>query len=234
MDAVHAPTGCGTWPAWWMNGDNWPYGGEIDIMEGVNAFSQNQISIHTGSGCRIPSNTNDLQTGSLTTGWFDSYNCAAYETGNEGCGVRDLTSGNSFGEGFNAAGGGVYARKSLFSSLPTLADNQSNGLRPVSKSGSLAETTSLPTSRPTNPTLLPGESPLPTSEETLVILTSSLPKTSTSLPTLSVVIGLEPTLSGTLPVTLVRLNHVLPRLVTLLVPTTSSTRVPPSARPTGR
>ena len=112
MDAVHAPTGCGTWPAWWMNGDNWPYGGEIDIMEGVNAFSQNQISIHTGSGCRIPQNTNDLQTGSLTTGWFDSHNCAAYETGNEGCGVRDLTNQGSFGEGFNAAGGGVYARTS--------------------------------------------------------------------------------------------------------------------------
>lgn len=109
MDAVHAPTGCGTWPAWWMNGDNWPYGGEIDIMEGVNAFSQNQISIHTGSGCRIPSNTNDMQTGTLTTGWFDSYNCASYETGNEGCGVRDLSNQNTFGEGFNAAGGGVYA-----------------------------------------------------------------------------------------------------------------------------
>lgn len=67
-----------------------------------------------------------------------------------------------------------------------------------------------------------------------MILTSSLPKTSTSLPTLSVVIGPEPTLSGTLPVTLVRLNHVLPRLVTLLVPITSLTRVLPSARLTGR
>lgn len=111
MDAVHAPTGCGTWPAWWMNGDNWPYGGEIDIMEGVNAFSQNQISIHTGSGCRIPSNTNDIQTGTLTSGWFDSHNCASYETGNEGCGVRDLSNQNTFGEGFNKAGGGVYARK---------------------------------------------------------------------------------------------------------------------------
>lgn len=112
MDAVHAPTGCGTWPAWWMNGDNWPYGGEIDIMEGVNAFSQNQISIHTGSGCRIPQDTNQQQTGTLTSGWFDSYNCASYETGNEGCGVRDLTNPASFGEGFNAAGGGVYARES--------------------------------------------------------------------------------------------------------------------------
>jgi len=114
------------------------------------------------------------------------------------------------------------------------ADDQSHGLRPASKSGSSAETTFLPISRATSPTPLLGASPLPTSKETLVILTSSLPKTSTSSPTLSVVIGPEPTLSGTQPVTLVRLNHVLPRLVTLLVPTTSSTRVPPSARPTGR
>jgi hypothetical protein len=61
MDAWHMPTGCGTWPAWWQNGPNWPYGGEIDILEGVNEFSQNQVSIHTGSGCRIPWNTNDNQ-----------------------------------------------------------------------------------------------------------------------------------------------------------------------------
>ena len=24
MDSVHMPTGCGTWPAWWANGPNWP------------------------------------------------------------------------------------------------------------------------------------------------------------------------------------------------------------------
>jgi len=120
------------------------------------------------------------------------------------------------------------------STLPVVVCMLSNGLRPVSESSSSAETTFLPISRATTPTHLLGESPLPISEETLVILTSSSPKTSTSSPTLSAVIGQEPTLSGTLPATLVRLNHVLPRLVTLLVPTTFSTRVPPSARPTGR
>lgn len=39
MDSVHMPTGCGTWPAFWSNGPNWPAGGEIDIVEGMSPFS---------------------------------------------------------------------------------------------------------------------------------------------------------------------------------------------------
>ena len=31
LDAVHAPTGCGTWPAFWSNGPNWPNNGEVAI-----------------------------------------------------------------------------------------------------------------------------------------------------------------------------------------------------------
>jgi hypothetical protein len=35
VDLAHVPGGqCGTWPAMWMLGPNWPYGGEIDIIEG--------------------------------------------------------------------------------------------------------------------------------------------------------------------------------------------------------
>jgi hypothetical protein len=35
VDLAHAPGGqCGTWPAMWLLGPNWPWGGEIDIIEG--------------------------------------------------------------------------------------------------------------------------------------------------------------------------------------------------------
>lgn len=108
------PTGCGTWPAWWSNGPNWPYGGEIDILEGVNEYTQNQVSLHTGSGCSMPSWSQNTQTGTYTTGWYDQFNCASYETGNSGCGVRDQSNPNTYGQAFNDIGGGVYARTSLF------------------------------------------------------------------------------------------------------------------------
>lgn len=37
LDLEHMPGGiCGTWPAFWMVGPNWPNGGEIDIIEGVH------------------------------------------------------------------------------------------------------------------------------------------------------------------------------------------------------
>lgn len=31
FDLEHMPTGCGTWPAFWMVGPNWPNSGEIDV-----------------------------------------------------------------------------------------------------------------------------------------------------------------------------------------------------------
>jgi beta-glucanase (GH16 family) len=33
LDLVHMPTGCGTWPAFWMVGPNWPNSGEIDVSK---------------------------------------------------------------------------------------------------------------------------------------------------------------------------------------------------------
>ncbi|ODN84099.1 hypothetical protein L202_00113 [Cryptococcus amylolentus CBS 6039] len=111
MDAYHMPVGCGTWPAWWQNGPNWPEGGEIDILEGVNAFDQNQVSLHTGVGCTMPNNIQDNMTATLTTGDYDSYDCSATDTSNQGCGARDETSDNSYGASFNSNKGGVYAMR---------------------------------------------------------------------------------------------------------------------------
>ena len=127
MDSVHMPTGCGTWPAFWSNGTNfpescnptsisqlpfaphlgpnWPAGGEIDIVEGVHDYTNNQATVHTNQGCTIPSSSNALAiSGTLVGGT----NCAVTQTGNQGCGIRASQS-NSFGAAFNNINGGVYA-----------------------------------------------------------------------------------------------------------------------------
>ncbi|EPS99603.1 hypothetical protein FOMPIDRAFT_53115 [Fomitopsis schrenkii] len=108
LDAVHMPTGCGTWPAFWSNGPNWPSGGEIDIVEGVNTYTNDQVTLHTNPGCALPSMNADALgiSGTLVS----TQDCAAADTQNAGCGVRSVET-NSFGAGFNAMGGGVYAMK---------------------------------------------------------------------------------------------------------------------------
>jgi len=97
MDADHMPTGCGTWPAWWLVGPNWPSGGEIDIIEGVNKGTVDQSTLHTNAGCVMTHENN-----SLFTGKWASKNCL----GNTGCGI--IGGANTYGAPFNSAGGGVF------------------------------------------------------------------------------------------------------------------------------
>jgi hypothetical protein len=95
-----------TGSAFWTNGPNWPVGGEIDIVEGVNDYTNDQATIHTTVGCTIPStDQNVLDITGTVIGLTD---CSAANTGNQGCGVRASQS-NSFGAAFNANGGGTYA-----------------------------------------------------------------------------------------------------------------------------
>jgi hypothetical protein len=101
-DFVHMPTGCGTWPAFWTNGPNWPAGGECDIVEGVHVATHNLMSIHTNSGCTMPTNFN--ATGTL----LGSSNCDVVPTGNTGCGIQSNVP-NNFGAPFNSKHGGVFA-----------------------------------------------------------------------------------------------------------------------------
>ncbi|KAI8066318.1 beta-1,3-1,4-glucanase [Gongronella butleri] len=103
MDASHMPVGCGTWPAYWLVGPNWPNSGEIDVIEGVNTQSTNQVTLHTSDGCTVG--------GTSQTGNFVTTNCyvnAPGQSSNQGCGVSTSDT-TSYGTGFNNNGGGVYA-----------------------------------------------------------------------------------------------------------------------------
>lgn len=95
------PVGCGTWPAFWMFGPNWPAGGEIDIIEGVNGQSTDSITLHTSPGCSVTNSNSQPGTNTLTTDCNTS-------NGNTGCGVSTSNT-NNFGTGFNTVGGGTYA-----------------------------------------------------------------------------------------------------------------------------
>ncbi|KAK0309485.1 hypothetical protein LTR01_004592 [Friedmanniomyces endolithicus] len=89
LDADHMPTGCGTWPAFWLVGPNWPSGGEIDIIEGVNEQSGNAMTLHTGSGCSITNN--DAFSGSISTSNCD-VNAAGFNANNGGVYATEWTS----------------------------------------------------------------------------------------------------------------------------------------------
>ena len=116
-DISHMPSStCGVWPAFWMVGtaQNWPLAGEIDIIEGVNEQAGNQVTLHTGPGCTA-SNTSGTASGKRATsatsmtGSLLSDQCNVYQTNsNSGCGVKS-SAANTYGTGFNAGGGGVYA-----------------------------------------------------------------------------------------------------------------------------
>ncbi|CAG7848629.1 SubName: Full=Related to glycoside hydrolase family 16 protein-Laccaria bicolor {ECO:0000313/EMBL:CCA73334.1} [Serendipita indica DSM 11827] len=136
FDINHSPVGCGTWPAvWTTTTKNWPYGGEIDVLEGANANSNSSIttmrtlglldpSSLLATGGSLPGNASysgqnavslhtapqcplkDRPAGSMT-GTAGSMDCSGLSEGNIGCGVT--VPGKSFGGAFNENGGGIYA-----------------------------------------------------------------------------------------------------------------------------
>ncbi|RAH50767.1 glycoside hydrolase family 16 protein [Aspergillus brunneoviolaceus CBS 621.78] len=104
LDLAHMPGGiCGTWPAFWLLGSNWPNNGEIDIIEGVNQQTNDLMTLHTSDGCSID---NSGFTGTLTTS--NCYVDAAGQSSNAGCSITSPSS-QSYGTSFNSLGGGVYA-----------------------------------------------------------------------------------------------------------------------------
>ncbi|KAF7345767.1 Glycoside hydrolase family 16 protein [Mycena venus] len=123
FDIVHMPQGCGTWPAVWETDEAiWPNGGEVDILEGVNDQGTDQVTLHTVTGCTMPTVRN--QTGfEFTIPFFvradiDYFlfsrrtslflDCDVNANFNAGCGVS-VGQASSYGPTFNADGGGWYA-----------------------------------------------------------------------------------------------------------------------------
>eukprot|EP01100_Stratorugosa_tubuloviscum_P010861 TRINITY_DN473_c0_g2_i2.p1 TRINITY_DN473_c0_g2~~TRINITY_DN473_c0_g2_i2.p1 ORF type:complete len:326 (+),score=109.48 TRINITY_DN473_c0_g2_i2:85-1062(+) len=112
FDLDHMPSGCGTWPAYWLCGPNWPNNGEIDVIEGVSDQNRDQTTLHTNDGCSMSSVSSNSFTGQWATGsnGQPATNCyvnAPNQYSNQGCGV--FASSNTFGSAFNNNGGGVYA-----------------------------------------------------------------------------------------------------------------------------
>ncbi|PMD21569.1 glycoside hydrolase family 16 protein [Hyaloscypha hepaticicola] len=103
FDVVHSPLGCGTWPALWLTDpSDWPYHGEIDVMEAVNVVSttSNQMTLHTTSGCSMDVKRKE-------TGKSLSTSCVNTTSDNAGCGVD--AGSTTFGADFNSAGGAILA-----------------------------------------------------------------------------------------------------------------------------
>ncbi|KAF9073249.1 glycoside hydrolase family 16 protein [Rhodocollybia butyracea] len=101
------PYGCSLWPAYWSVGPDWPAGGEIDIMEGVNLNKNNQMTLHTSAECSIESAVSKLVRENISMGNLD---CASSNSDNTGCLFIDNDS-RSYGQGFSNQGGGVYAHE---------------------------------------------------------------------------------------------------------------------------
>ncbi|GJE89028.1 glycoside hydrolase family 16 protein [Phanerochaete sordida] len=99
IDVARLPWGCSVWPAIWTRGNgDWPATGEIDIIEGVNRMTFNQMALHTSPGCSAATGTD--QTGSPSA----NTDCSPLS----GCTVKE-NKPNSFGDDFNNNGGGVWA-----------------------------------------------------------------------------------------------------------------------------
>lgn len=94
------------WPALWSVGNNWPEEGEIDIIEGVNLNQYNQMTFHTGSATSCT--TSNLQNNQFKNANIVSKTCASSQSSDSGCSFLDQST-ESYGAGFNAVGGGVFA-----------------------------------------------------------------------------------------------------------------------------
>jgi len=109
---AHGPS---VWPAFWAVGQNWPDGGEIDIVEFVNTDTSNQYTLHTGTKgvCKMDPNVAakyKSANGTIGKGFLGTpltTECQSSASNNAGCAFTDVE--GSAGTPFNMASGGVFA-----------------------------------------------------------------------------------------------------------------------------
>lgn len=80
---------CGSWPAFWMVGDNWPVDGEVDIFEQWSLADHNRITYHTGNPDQVGECKLSPETHRETTETFNCDNYAIGQGTNQGCGVTE-------------------------------------------------------------------------------------------------------------------------------------------------
>lgn len=117
VDVEHMPVGCGTWPAFWMYGEDaahrWPSWGEFDIIETMHNNNQAMTTLHTGAECsqsEVHPQVDFNQQWKLGENGLPANDCdvnAAGQYRNQGCSQAGLP--ESAGPGFNARGGGTFA-----------------------------------------------------------------------------------------------------------------------------
>jgi len=120
LDVDKIPTGCGVWPAFWLTREkNWPAGGEIDVVEGINTQSVAKTALHTSEDCDMYAHVSDEWFSGQwdrSTGLYDTFtgqpdfdtnvpadNCwneAPHRWGNQGCVIQagpthDSVNGNN-------------------------------------------------------------------------------------------------------------------------------------------
>lgn len=115
IDLGHMPSStCGLWPAFWTASNvSYPSQGEIDIIENIHTATVNKNTLHTYPGFEVSGNEivsnqeTDVQT---TWNCDDTATSSPYgsQYQNQGCSATS-TDPNSYGDTFNAAGGGIYA-----------------------------------------------------------------------------------------------------------------------------
>lgn len=98
--------------SWTVSLDDWPNGGEIDILEAINEEVQSTSTLHTGSDCSVHGNKETIQQ----TGLQVSYNCSQWATyddpygaqySSQGCSAMNPDRG-SYSPQLNENGGGIY------------------------------------------------------------------------------------------------------------------------------